>query len=167
MIKVKDAYSFNSCAHLHYHRAGHCLGDRSAIAASPGTSSDHPDFGVGDRRFDLSYRATFNLGTLRAQTWNDMAEPNGNQRLTVKTAFGEISTSGGIVFLVISLTALTAVSIWEHYQRHIEHEALECAIKLNTFLYTIPRGTTVTWEQIPTEYWPCLPPTIVNRMKNG
>jgi hypothetical protein len=95
-----------------------------------------------------------------------MAEPSGDgQRLTVKTAFGEISATGGVTFIVIALLLLTGVALWEHYKRRQEFERLECTMELNLFMQTIPRGTQLSWNEIPSEYWRCLPAGITQKMK--
>jgi hypothetical protein len=94
-----------------------------------------------------------------------MAEANSNgQKLSIKTAFGEVSSSGGMVFIVIALVALGAIGVWEHYKRRQEFEQLDCQLSLNLFLQTKPRGE-FAWNEIPTEYWRCLPASFAQKMK--
>jgi hypothetical protein len=92
-----------------------------------------------------------------------MAEANG-QKLSVKTGFGEISASGPVVMILVALAMLTGVALWEHYKRRTEFERLECAINLNLFLQTKPRGE-FHWNEIPTEYWKCLPSSFAQKIK--
>jgi hypothetical protein len=92
-----------------------------------------------------------------------MAEPQ-TQSINIKTPFGEISAGGGIVFIVIALSALTGISIWEHYKRSQEHEEILCGLRLNSFLSTVEKGE-ITWENVPAEYWGCLPSSLVYRKK--
>jgi hypothetical protein len=92
-----------------------------------------------------------------------MAEANG-QKLSVKTAFGELSASGGVVFIVVAIMCLAGVGLWEHYKRRQEFERLDCQLSLNLFLQTRPRGE-FGWHEIPTEYWRCLPPAFQQKMK--
>jgi hypothetical protein len=84
--------------------------------------------------------------------------------IRIKTAFGELSAGGGIVFIVIALAALTGVGLFEHWKRGKEHDEILCGIRLNAFLQTVPRGT-LTWEQVPQEYWSCLPSNLIFRAK--
>jgi hypothetical protein len=92
-----------------------------------------------------------------------MAEPNG-QKLSIKTGFGEITAGGTTVFIVIAMLVMAGAMLWEHYKRKGEHESIECAINLNLFLQTKPRGD-FNWHEIPTEYWRCLPSSIAQKMK--
>jgi hypothetical protein len=85
--------------------------------------------------------------------------------IKIKTAFGEISAGGGIVFIVIALAGLTAMAAYEHYKRFHEHVHILCGIRLNAYLQTLPKGEEITWKEIPAEYWDCLPPTVINRQK--
>jgi hypothetical protein len=93
-----------------------------------------------------------------------MAEESNGQSIKIKTAFGEVSAAGGIVIIVIALAIIAAMSVWEHYKRSKEADEILCGIRLNSFLYTLPKGE-VTFDRVPAEYWSCLPPTIVNRQK--
>jgi len=85
--------------------------------------------------------------------------------IRIKTAFGEISAGGGIVFIVIALAALTGMAAYEHFKRFHEHVHILCGIRLNAYLYTIPKGEDITLQQIPAEYWECLPHNVLNRQK--
>jgi hypothetical protein len=74
-----------------------------------------------------------------------MTAPDDGQAesLKIKTAFGEISAGGSVVFIVIAMCVMAGAMLWEHYKRSNEHTEIECAVKLNLFLQTQPRGEIV------------------------
>jgi hypothetical protein len=108
-----------------------------------------------------------------------MAEPNGN--LELKTGFGTIAATGTTVFVVVALALFTGVALWKNYEQHIEHlnltqlvrdenaltrvkmEALICTNRLNLFFQTMPKGKEIAWQDVPQEYWPCMPKTLLDR----
>jgi hypothetical protein len=108
-----------------------------------------------------------------------MAQSNGN--LELKTGFGTIAASGATVFVVVALALMCGIALWEHYQRRIEHEdiaelirtenkltrtqmeSLICTNRLNLFFQTLPKGKELTWQDVPQEYWVCIPRNLIER----
>ncbi len=115
--------------------------------------------------------------------------PNGtnNGTLEVRTKLGTIAATGATVFIVVSLSLLTGIAIWEHAMRQKEHEIIEthirsemelirkqqqeniaalvCSSKLNLFFQTIPKGKELNWSDIPSEYWGCMPRNLIDERK--
>ncbi len=105
--------------------------------------------------------------------------------VTVNTT--DMWSAAATVFVVVALAVLTAVAAWEHRNRREEHEhieetihqdmklireqaqanidALVCTSKLNLFFQTLPKGSTITWQDIPNEYWPCMPKNLIEERK--
>jgi len=95
----------------------------------------------------------------------------------------DIWSAAGTVFIVVVLSALTVMGIWEHNKREEEHRILEsliraenesvrvkmdtliCTSKLNLFAQTLQKGQAVTWQDIPQEYWPCMPKRFIEEGK--
>lgn len=93
-------------------------------------------------------------------------------------------SAAGTVFVVIALSALSGTAVWEHQNRKEEHEMLEslvrtenesirqkmdsmiCTSKLNLFFQTLPKGQVISWQDIPNEYWPCMPKNFVEERKS-
>jgi hypothetical protein len=42
-------------------------------------------------------------------------------------------------------------------------EALICTNRLNLFFQTMPKGKEIAWQDVPQEYWPCMPKTLLDR----
>ena len=92
-------------------------------------------------------------------------------------------SSAASVFVVVALATLTAVAAWEHKKRDEEHaqisalvkaeiasvrlkmDAVICTGKLNLFFQTLPKGQTITWHDIPSDYWPCMPGNLIEERK--
>jgi len=95
----------------------------------------------------------------------------------------DIWSAAGTVFIVVALSALTVMGIWEHENRNEEYRALDtliraenesvrikmdaiiCTSKLNLFSQTLPKGQIITWQDIPQEYWPCMPKNFIDERK--
>lgn len=108
-----------------------------------------------------------------------MTEPNGN--LELKTGFGTLAATGTTVFVVVALSLLTGIALYEHMQRRIEHgeiddlvrsenaitrikmEALICTNRLNLYFQTIPKGDEISFQKIPQEFWECMPKNLLDR----
>jgi hypothetical protein len=108
-----------------------------------------------------------------------LAEPNGN--IELKTGFGTIAATGTTVFVVVALALMCGIALWEHYQRRIEHESMSelvreenastrvkmdsliCTNRLNLFFQTLPKGREISWQDVPQEYWSCLPKNLLDR----
>jgi hypothetical protein len=76
----------------------------------------------------------------------------------------DIWSAAGTVFIVVVMSALTVMGIWEHDNRKEEHQALEsliraenepvrvkmdmliCTSKLNLFSQTLPKGQPIGWR---------------------
>jgi len=102
----------------------------------------------------------------------------------VVTNTSDIWSAAGTVFIVVVLAALTVMGIWEHDSRKEEHRILEalvrnenesvrkrmdsviCTSKLNLFFQTLPKGQVINWQDIPDEYWSCMPKNFVEERKS-
>jgi hypothetical protein len=110
-----------------------------------------------------------------------MAE--ANDTLEVKTALGTIAARGFNVAIFIGLVAVLWLTYDEHKMRSNEHDEIDvrieaqtgkivaeinlltCYNRLNIYLHTVERGTSITWDKIPQEYWSCLPRSMVDTGK--
>jgi len=95
----------------------------------------------------------------------------------------DIWSAAGTVFIVVVLAALTTMGVWEHDSRKEEHRILEsliraenesvrakmdtliCTTKLNLFAQTLPKGQSISWQDIPREFWPCMPKSFIEDQK--
>jgi hypothetical protein len=96
----------------------------------------------------------------------------------------DIWSAAGTVFIVVVMSALTVMGIWEHDNRKEEHRVLEalvraeneavrvrmdaviCTTKLNLFFQTLPKGQVIRWQDIPSEYWSCMPKNFIEEQKS-
>jgi len=108
-----------------------------------------------------------------------MAEATGN--LELKTPFGSVSSSGTTVFIVVALALMCGIALWEHYLRGQEHKEMDELIRaenaqtrvkmesliftnrLYLFLQKMPKGKEISWQDVPQEYWACMPQTLLDR----
>jgi hypothetical protein len=108
-----------------------------------------------------------------------MAEPNG--KIELKTGFGSIAAAGTTVFVVVALSLLTGIALYEHWQRRVEHgeldelvraenaatrvkmDAIICTNRLNLYFQTIPKGDEISFQKIPNEFWECMPKNLLDR----
>lgn len=85
-------------------------------------------------------------------------------------------SAAATVFIVVALAALTVMGAWEHGKRSAEHEEiaqviriemgqLVCSSKLNIFIQMQPKDHALTLEEIPTEYWLCMPRTLIRQQQ--
>jgi len=76
------------------------------------------------------------------------------------------------------------MGVWEHDTRKEEHRILEvlirdeneslkekmdlviCTGKLNLFALTLPKGQPIGWQDIPQEFWPCMPKNLIGQQKS-
>ena len=102
----------------------------------------------------------------------------------VVTNTSDIWSAAGTVFIVVVLAALTVMGIWEHDSRKEEHRIIEglvraenesvrqrmdaviCTSKLNLFFQTLPKGQPMSWQDIPSEFWPCMPKNFIEERKS-
>ncbi len=81
-------------------------------------------------------------------------------------------SSAATVFVVVALAGLTVMGAWEHGKRSAEHEEiahvirlemqqLVCTSKLNVFIQMQPKEHMLTLQNIPSEYWLCMPRTLM------
>jgi hypothetical protein len=100
------------------------------------------------------------------------------------TNTSDIWSAAGTVFIVVVLAALTVMGIWEHDNRKEEHRIIDtlvrqenasvrakmdqviCTSKLNLFFQTLPKGQVINWQDIPDEYWACMPKNFVEERKS-
>jgi hypothetical protein len=45
-------------------------------------------------------------------------------------------------------------------------DAVICTSKLNLFFQTLPKGQVMSWQDIPDEYWPCMPKNFIEQKKS-
>jgi hypothetical protein len=96
----------------------------------------------------------------------------------------DIWSAAGTVFIVVVMSALVVMGVWQHEQREEEHRVLEglvraenesvrlkmdaviCTTKLNLFFQTLPKGQVIRWQDIPQEYWACMPKNFIEEQKS-
>lgn len=102
----------------------------------------------------------------------------------VVTNTSDVWSAAGTVFIVIGLSALTVMGVWEHDARKDEHHRVEsliraenesvrqkmdqviCTGKLNLYFQTLPKGQQISWQDIPSELWACMPRNIIDERKS-
>jgi sensor domain CHASE-containing protein len=92
-------------------------------------------------------------------------------------------SAAATVFVIVMIGVFVVVAVWEHRARREEHmhieevihadmeairaqqeanvNAIVCTSRLNLFFQTLPKGRDITWNDIPAEYWPCMPKNLV------
>lgn len=93
-------------------------------------------------------------------------------------------SAAATVFVVVAVSAFMIIAIWEHRERAEEHQRMFaliraenesvrqkmdnviCTTKLNLFFQTLPKGEPIVWQNIPAEYWACLPKTLIDERKS-
>jgi sensor domain CHASE-containing protein len=105
----------------------------------------------------------------------------------VVTNTTDMWSAAATVFVVVALAAITVMGVWEHRNRQEEHQHIEdvvhadmeairaqqqanvnaivCTSRLNLFFQTLPKGRDISWSDIPSEYWPCMPRNLVGERK--
>ena len=86
-----------------------------------------------------------------------------------------------MVVFVVSFSGVIVQTGWEHEKREQEHAQIEalinqnmkwileqqqigiCTSKLSLFIQTMPKGITITWQDIPADYWPCMPKNLTDK----
>lgn len=76
------------------------------------------------------------------------------------------------------------MAVWQHNHREEEHQELEalvrkenasvrekmdaviCTSKLNLFFHTLPKGQVINLQDIPHEFWPCMPKNFIEEPKS-
>ena len=91
----------------------------------------------------------------------------GNENsIDVKTSLFGIKLVGPnaiLILLFLLMLALSALVVWENFRRENEHMQMMCSIKLNLFMNTIPKGTSVDWSNMPVDLYPCIPKFLYER----
>lgn len=95
-----------------------------------------------------------------------------------------IWSAAATVFIVVVCSLFILIAVWEHQNRKEEHEVLKnlvhqendlvrqrmdaviCTSKLNLFFQTLPKGQVMSWQDIPDEYWPCMPKNFIEQKKS-
>ena len=89
-----------------------------------------------------------------------MAESGDQQSVDISTKWGGLKLSGRdsvLTFLFILLLVLGGLIIWARTQTSMENAQVMCAIKLNLFMQTIPKGAAIEWEKVPVDLYSCIP----------
>jgi len=89
-----------------------------------------------------------------------MADGDGQNSAEFKTGMFGIKLDGKdaiSTLLFIAVVAHGALTFWEHKQRSDEHDNISCMLKLNMFIYTIPRGEPLDWSKMPVDLYGCVP----------
>ena len=90
-----------------------------------------------------------------------------------------------MVVFVVSFSGVIVQTGWEHERRSEEHARMEniihaemtetrrefkqsidvliCTAKLNLFFRSLPPGHVITWQDVPSEYWSCMPPNLIDK----
>ena len=109
-----------------------------------------------------------------------MAEAE-QEKLSLKTSFGEVAAKGATVVLLIALAAIGALALREHTKREAaEHliveslnrqndllhqqtadlsaqiEEIKCNLGIDIFVHQFPRGT-IEWDLLPVQLHGCYP----------
>lgn len=82
------------------------------------------------------------------------------QSVDLTTKWGALKFTGKdsvVVLLFILILTLGGLIFWSRQQQNMEHGQVLCAIKLNLFLNTIPKGQPIEWERMPVDLFPCIP----------
>lgn len=98
-----------------------------------------------------------------------MAEPTHESHdqpsVEVSALGGTLRMFGGnalFFFLLLTIGLNIGVSLYEHVQRHLEHDQIQCSTKLAIYIFTTPRDPTtgtveMNWERLPVDLYGCLP----------
>jgi hypothetical protein len=90
---------------------------------------------------------------------------NGDS-VNIKTGIFGLTLTGPnalILAILIAIMGLTGLDIWENVERSREHDQIMCAIKLNLFFYTQPKGAPVEWNNMPVDLYNCIPKFLYER----
>ena len=96
-------------------------------------------------------------------------------------------SAAAMVVFVLSFSGVIVQTGWEHDRRSTEHkqiidtihtemeltrktneqnlDVLICTAKLNLFFRALPQGQHVTWQDVPSEYWSCMPKNLIDERK--
>jgi ABC-type spermidine/putrescine transport system permease subunit II len=85
---------------------------------------------------------------------------------------GNLWSAAASVFVAVAVGVFTMIAVWEHKQRSNEHEEiahiiqiemqqLVCTSKLNVFVAMQPKDMRLTLQDIPSEYWLCMPRSLL------
>ena len=89
-----------------------------------------------------------------------MADGDGQNSAEFKTSMFGFKLAGKdalVTFLFIAILADAALTFWENKARQEEHGNIICMIKLNLFIYTLPKGDPLDWSKMPVDLYPCVP----------
>jgi hypothetical protein len=95
-----------------------------------------------------------------------MAEASETTGAELQTSLGSLKLTGRdslFLFLFLAILAHMALTIWSHLQRSKEHDSIECAVKLNTFMQTVPKGEAIDWSKVPVDIYQCIPRFLYER----
>lgn len=96
-----------------------------------------------------------------------MAEPPSDANsVNVTTGFGSLSLGGKNaleILIFILLVALAGLDIYENIQRSIEHDQIDCRLKLTLYLQTVPLDKPMDWRRLPTDTFGCVPKFLFDR----
>jgi len=71
--------------------------------------------------------------------------------------------SAGVTFIFITLLALSGLTLYEHIQRSVEHDAIACQIKLNLYMQTQMPDKPIDWRKMPPDLFGCIPKFFFER----
>lgn len=88
--------------------------------------------------------------------------PNGDAQNSaeLKTSLFGLKLAGkdALTTLVfIAILSLAGLSIWQQTVDNAEHREIVCMIKLNLFIYTLPKGDPLDWSKMPVDLYTCVP----------
>lgn len=93
-----------------------------------------------------------------------MAEEPHRDGVEISALGGTLRMFGGnalFFFLMLVLAANIAVTIWQHIERHKEHETIMCTTKLAIFVYNTPRQPDgriiIDWPSMDVTLYGCVP----------
>lgn len=96
-----------------------------------------------------------------------MAEPGEDQNaVNITSKWGGLSLVGKDavgMFLFIAVLGLCGLTIYEHIQRSVEHDIINCMIKLNLFMQTQSMDKAIDWRKMPIDTYNCVPRFLFDR----
>ena len=89
-----------------------------------------------------------------------MSDGDGQNTAEFKTGLFGFKLAGRdalVTFLFIVMLANAGLIFWESKSRQEEHNEIVCMIKLNLFIYTLPKGEPLDWSKMPVDLYNCVP----------
>ena len=88
-----------------------------------------------------------------------MAEPPPTENsIEIPTPWGgHFKAAGWNIIVVMALMALTWFTYTANRERSVEHEQIECMVKLHLYISALPDDKAIVWRDMPSDLYRCLP----------